>query len=104
MNDQTGTGTALALLASLSYAVGWIYVRRTLAGSDASHLSLTGAQLLLATVQLAVVTPLFTSAPDGFHPVPLLSIAALGTLGTGFAVLVQYGLVRDAKWPITVVP
>lgn len=26
-------GTALALLASLSYPVGWIYVRRTLAGS-----------------------------------------------------------------------
>ena len=29
-----------------------------------SHLSLTGAQLLLATLQLAVVTPLFTSLPD----------------------------------------
>ncbi|MFE4669227.1 DMT family transporter [Streptomyces sp. NPDC056716] len=89
------TGTALALLAALSYPIGWIYVRRTLAGSNASHLSLTGAQLLLATVQLAVVTPLFTSAPDGFHLLPLLSIAALGTLGTGFAVLVQYGLVAE---------
>ncbi|MET8829425.1 DMT family transporter [Streptomyces sp. NPDC004610] len=89
------TGTALALLASLSYPIGWIYVRRTLAGSGASHLSLTGAQLLLATVQLAVVTPLFTSAPDGFHPVPVLAIVALGALGTGFAVLVQYGLVAE---------
>ncbi len=50
----------MALLASLSYPIGWIYVRRTLAGSSHSHLSLTGAQLLLATLQLAVVTPLFT--------------------------------------------
>ncbi|MEU5365065.1 DMT family transporter [Streptomyces sp. NPDC005925] len=89
------TGTAMALLASLSYPVGWIYVRRTLAGSGHSHLSLTGAQLMLATVQLAVVTPLFTDAPDGVPVVPLLAVAALGALGTGVAVLLQYGLVAE---------
>jgi drug/metabolite transporter (DMT)-like permease len=88
-------GTAMALLASLSYPVGWIYVRRTLAGSTESHLSLTGGQLLLATLQLAVVTPLFTSAPDQLSVVPLLAIAALGVLGTGVAMLVQYGLVAE---------
>jgi drug/metabolite transporter (DMT)-like permease len=91
--DPTGTG--LALLASLSYPVGWIYVRRTLAGTGASNLSLTGTQLLLATVQLAVVTPLFTSAPARPAVVPLLAIAALGALGTGLAVLLQYGLVAE---------
>lgn len=88
-------GTALALLASLSYPVGWIYIRRTLAGSKDSHLSLTGAQLLLATLQLAVVTPLFTSMPSSFPVIPLLAVAALGALGTGFAVLIQYGLVAE---------
>ncbi|MEZ7156422.1 DMT family transporter [Streptomyces sp. MAD19A] len=88
-------GTGLALLASLSYPVGWIYVRRTLAGNSASHLSLAGGQLLLATVQLAVVTPLFTSVPSGLAVGPLLAIAALGTLGTGLAVLVQYGIVAE---------
>ncbi|MEU0074391.1 DMT family transporter [Streptomyces sp. NPDC006332] len=89
------TGTAMALVASLSYPIGWIYVRRTLAGSSHSNLSLTGAQLLLATLQLAVVTPLFTSAPSHFPVVPLLATAALGALGTGLAVLVQYGLVAE---------
>src|SRR3954447_4912614 len=89
------TGTAMALLASLSYPVGWIYVRRTLAGSGHSHLSMTGAQLLLATVQLAVVTPLFTSAPSHFALVALLAVAALGALGTGLAVPIQYGLVAE---------
>ncbi|MFJ6087153.1 DMT family transporter [Streptomyces sp. NPDC092369] len=89
------TGTAMALLASLSYPIGWIHVRRTLAGTGHSHLSLTGAQLLLATVQLAVVTPLFTSLPDHLSPGPLLAIAALGALGTGLAVLIQYGLVAE---------
>ncbi len=88
-------GTALALLASLSYPVGWIYVRRTLAGSSHSNLALTGGQLLLATAQLAVVTPLFTTLPTGFAVGPLLAIAALGVLGTGLAVLIQYGLVAE---------
>ncbi|MER6538464.1 DMT family transporter [Streptomyces sp900105755] len=89
------TGTLMALLASLSYPIGWIYVRRTLAGTGDSHLAMTGAQLLLATTQLAVVTPLFTSFPAHFALVPLLAIAALGALGTGLAVLVQYGLVAE---------
>jgi drug/metabolite transporter (DMT)-like permease len=89
------TGTAMALLASLSYPIGWIYVRRTLAGSSHSHLSLTGAQLLLATVQLAVVTPLFTTLPTRVALLPLVAIAALGALGTGLAVLIQYGLVAE---------
>ncbi|NBE52462.1 DMT family transporter [Streptomyces boluensis] len=88
-------GTTMALLASLSYPVGWIYVRRTLAGNAHSHLSLTGAQLLLATAQLAVVTPLFTSLPTSLPLVPLLAVVALGALGTGLAVLLQYGLVAE---------
>ncbi|MEV6051791.1 DMT family transporter [Streptomyces sp. NPDC052107] len=90
------TGTAMALLASLSYPVGWIYVRRTLAGTGNSHLSMTGAQLLLATLQLAVVvTPLFAGFPTHVSLVPMLAIAALGALGTGLAVLIQYGLVAE---------
>lgn len=89
------SGTAMALLASLSYPIGWIYVRRTLAGSSHSNLSLTGSQLLLATVQLAVVTPLFTTMPTTFPLVPLLAVIALGALGTGFALLLQYGLVAE---------
>lgn len=89
------TGTAMALLASLSYPIGWIYVRRTLAGTGHSHLSMTGAQLLLATAQLALVTPLFTTLPSRFPVVPLLAIATLGALGTGLAMLVQYGIVAE---------
>ncbi|MET9802920.1 DMT family transporter [Streptomyces sp. NPDC006368] len=89
------SGTAMALLASLSYPIGWIYVRRTLAGRSESHLSLTGAQLFLATLQLALVTPLFTGVPAAFPVVPLLAVVALGALGTGLAVLLQYGLVAE---------
>ncbi|MFI6052820.1 DMT family transporter [Streptomyces violascens] len=89
------TGTAMALLASLCYPIGWIYVRRTLAGSGHSNLSLIGSQLGIATLQLALVTPLFAGLPSSFPLVPLLAVAALGALGTGLAVLVQYGLVNE---------
>ncbi|WP_415960970.1 DMT family transporter [Streptomyces sp. 021-4] len=88
-------GTGMALLASFSYAVGWIYVRRTLAGTGSSTLTLTGSQLFIGTLQLAVVTPVFTSAPDTFPLLPTLSVLALGALGTGLAVLLQYGLVQE---------
>ncbi|WP_234320758.1 DMT family transporter [Streptomyces sp. NRRL B-1381] len=88
-------GTGMALLASFCYPVGWIYIRRTLAGTGSSTLALTGSQLLLGTVQLAVVTPLFTSAPTSFPVLPTLSVLALGALGTGLAVLLQYGLVQE---------
>ncbi|MFD3944700.1 DMT family transporter [Streptomyces sp. NPDC058579] len=89
------TGTVMALLASFSYAVGWIYVRRTLAGTGASNLSLAGTQVGLATLQLAVVTPLFTSLPSSVEVVPLLAVIALGALGTGYAMLLQYGVVAE---------
>ncbi|MFE9044406.1 DMT family transporter [Streptomyces sp. NPDC007818] len=89
------TGTALALLASFSYAVGWIYVRRTLSGTGASNLSLATGQVGVATLQLAVVTPLFTTVPGSVELLPLLAVIALGALGTGYAMLLQYGVVAE---------
>ncbi|WP_328945773.1 DMT family transporter [Streptomyces sp. NBC_00250] len=89
------TGTALALLASFSYAVGWIYVRRTLSGTGVSNLSLAGSQVGIATLQLAIVTPLFTSVPKSVELLPLLAVIALGALGTGYAMLLQYGVVAE---------
>ncbi|UQX00139.1 DMT family transporter [Streptomyces sp. RerS4] len=88
-------GTALALLASLCYPIGWIYVRRTLAGAPGSPVALTGAQLMVSTVQLAVVSVLFTSAPAAFPLWPTLAVVALGALGTGMALQMQYGLVTE---------
>ncbi|SEQ19103.1 DMT family transporter [Streptomyces radiopugnans] len=92
---QDPVGTAMALLAALSYAVGWVYVRRTLSGAEGSNVAMAGSQLLLGTLQLALVTPLFTSFPASFPVGPLLAVAALGALGTGVAFLLQYGLVAE---------
>ncbi|KPI07350.1 protein of unknown function DUF6 transmembrane [Actinobacteria bacterium OV450] len=88
-------GTALALLASLCYPIGWIYVRRTLASVPSSPVALTGAQLMLSTLQLLAVSAAFTSAPASFPLWPTLSVIALGALGTGMALQMQYGLVTE---------
>ncbi|MFJ9341759.1 DMT family transporter [Streptomyces sp. NPDC101733] len=88
-------GTALALLAALCYPIGWIYVRRTLAGAPGSPVALTGAQLIVSTIQLAAVSALFTSTPTSFPLWPTLSVIALGALGTGMALQMQYGLVTE---------
>ncbi|MEV4191922.1 DMT family transporter [Streptomyces toxytricini] len=88
-------GTALALLASLCYPIGWIYVRRTLASVPGSPVALTGSQLLLSTVQLLLVSAVFTTAPGAFPLWPTLSVIALGALGTGMALQMQYGLVAE---------
>ncbi|MEU7067037.1 DMT family transporter [Streptomyces sp. NPDC046161] len=89
------TGAALALLASLCYPVGWIYVRRTLAGTPGSPVAMTGAQLMVSTLQLLLVSALFTPAPAGFPLWPTLAVATLGALGTGMALQMQYGLVAE---------
>lgn len=94
-SGQDPAGTLMALVASASYAVGWVYVRRHLSSSGGSHLAMSGSQLLVGTVQLAVVAPLFSPLPTSFPAVPLLAVLALGALGTGFAFLVQYGLVAE---------
>jgi drug/metabolite transporter (DMT)-like permease len=94
-SGQDPKGTLMALTAALSYAVGWAYVRRTLAGTGSSHLAVSASQLLLGTVQLLVVTPFFTSMPDSWPAKSVLSVLALGALGTGVAFLIQYGLVAE---------
>ncbi|MFD1831139.1 DMT family transporter [Streptomyces desertarenae] len=94
-SGQDPAGTAMALVASASYAVGWVYVRRTLSGAGGSNVAMAGSQLLLGTAQLALVTPLVTSFPSSFPVVPLLAVVALGALGTGVAFLIQYGLVAE---------
>ncbi|MYS19146.1 Permease of the drug/metabolite transporter (DMT) superfamily [Streptomyces sp. DvalAA-14] len=94
-SGQDPKGTVMALAAALSYAVGWAYVRRTLARTGGSHLSMSATQLTLGTVQLLLVTPFFTSVPHDWPAKSVLSVLALGALGTGVAFLIQYGLVAE---------
>jgi drug/metabolite transporter (DMT)-like permease len=85
-----------ALAAAGCYGLGWAYIRRYLTGSGHSSLALSAGQLLVGTVQLAVITPILTTTPAHLPARVVLAIVALGALGTGIAYVLQYGLIRDA--------
>ena len=95
------TGTLMALAAALCYGLAWTYVRRFVTGTH-SPFALTGCQLICAAAQLgaaSAVVPLATGTPPLPAHLPVrvvLSVAALGALGTGAAYVLQHGLIRDA--------
>jgi drug/metabolite transporter (DMT)-like permease len=73
-------GNLACLGAAVAYGFGFPYARKHLAGRPESVVSLSSAQLLLATFPLGVV----------------LSVLALGALGTGLAYILNYHVIRAA--------
>jgi drug/metabolite transporter (DMT)-like permease len=94
-------GNLLCLGAAASYGLGFPYARRYLARRRDGPLALATAQLICATVILAILTPLFSSAPHGVAANHILSILALGVIGTGFTFLLNYSLIRDVGATVT---
>ena len=71
-------GNLLCLGAAASYGVGFPYARKYLARRPEGPLALATAQLICATVELAVLTAVFTHAPHGVAAKHVLSVVALG--------------------------
>jgi len=94
-------GNLLCLGAAASYGLGFPYARRYLAHRREGPLALATAQLICATAILAVLTPLFSSAPHGVAAKQILSILALGVIGTGLTFLLNYSLIRDVGATVT---
>ncbi|MEH1058970.1 DMT family transporter [Micromonospora sp. CPCC 206171] len=93
------TGQLMCFGAAACYGVAIPYQKKFIAGSAYSGLSLSAAQLLVATAQLAVVGPLLVGAP----PVPtelsapvVGSVLTLGALGTGLAFVINLRNIRVA--------
>jgi drug/metabolite transporter (DMT)-like permease len=95
------TGNLLCLGAAASYGLGFPYTRRYLARRPEGPLSLATGQLICATVALAILTPIFTHAPDKLAAKQVLSILALGVFGTGLTFVLNYSLVRDVGATVT---
>lgn len=92
-NSLAGVGACLA--AALSYAVGYTYIDRTLAGRGIPPVALVASQLLAAT-GIAVLTVPFTGlGPVDLQPAPVIAVVVLGAVGTGLAVLLNYRLIED---------
>ena len=91
------TGQLLCFAAATCYAVNLAYVRRFIVGRPESGTSIAAAQISLAALQLAVIAPLLAGAPVNplhLHLRVVASIVALGALGTGFAFVLMYRVIR----------
>ncbi len=94
-------GNLLCLGAAASYGLGFPYTRRYLAGRPEGPLSLATAQLICATVEIAILTVLFTRAPAHVAAKHVLSLLALGVFGTGLTFVLNYSLIRDVGATVT---
>lgn len=104
-------GFSMALIGGASYGVGWTYNRRFLSGVDLGGLSQPTATLLTAlglivlfVIGWALLQPAglasmwaYDTAGAGDWPwLPLLCVLVLGVVGTGFAYMLQFDVVRGA--------
>ena len=90
-----GAGQLACLLASASYGVSYVYMRRFLTGRGFPALALAASQLTAATVLLAVTAPLTARQPVTLTAAVTVSVLALGLLGTGAAYVLNYRLIAD---------
>ncbi|GLH97705.1 transporter [Phytohabitans aurantiacus] len=93
------TGQLMCFGAAACYGLAIPYQKKFVAGHAASGLSLSAVQLLIATVQMAIVAPLFAGAPPAPTALSLdviASVLALGALGTGLAFVLHMRNIRLA--------
>jgi drug/metabolite transporter (DMT)-like permease len=95
------SGNLLCLGAAASYGLGFPYTRRYLARRPEGPLSLAAAQLICATVEIAVLALLFTRPPTGLAAKHVFSLLALGVFGTGLTFVLNYSLIRDVGATVT---
>lgn len=93
------TGQLMCFGAAMGYAVAIPYQKKFVAGRAGSGVSIAATQLIIALAQLAVAAPLLAGAPPAPATLPLdvvLSVLALGALGTGLAFVLNLRVIRVA--------
>jgi drug/metabolite transporter (DMT)-like permease len=89
-------GSLACLGAAACYGTGFPYLRRFVTSRGHSSLSLSAAQLLVATVLIAPAAPLSGPPPRDLALAPLASVGLLGAFGTGVAYILNYAVIRRA--------
>ncbi len=89
-------GYLASLAGALCYGIGLPYTRRFVTTDKESVTALAAGQLLCATVEMALVAPIFVRAPHHVSGASWASVATLGVLCTGVAYLLSYSIVRAA--------
>jgi drug/metabolite transporter (DMT)-like permease len=89
------SGQLACLGAAACYGVAFVYARRFLANRALPALSLSAAQMSLAAALLILTAPLTMGGAVNPTPTVVVSLVALGAVGTGLAYLLFYRLVGD---------
>jgi drug/metabolite transporter (DMT)-like permease len=88
-------GRIACVAAAVSYAAGFVYVRKLLSPRSIAPLAMAASQLVSAAVLQALVTPFLAwHSPDVSLRVAA-SIAVLGLLATGLAYVLYFRLIGD---------
>ena len=98
--EGIGGGSLLGALACIGaatcYGLGFPYLRRHVSGRPETAVAVSAVQVSLGGLLLLPVAPL-VALPDELPGVDAwLSILALGALGTGFAYVLNFNVVRSA--------
>ncbi|MEV5752263.1 DMT family transporter [Actinoallomurus sp. NPDC052308] len=95
--DGGTLGGSLACLgATVCYGAGFTYTRRFFAGGRESVVALSAVQILCATAELALVTPVVAGPPTWPGPAAAAALVGLGAVGTGLAYIINLGVIRAA--------
>jgi drug/metabolite transporter (DMT)-like permease len=89
------SGQLACLGAALSYAGGFVYVRKHLSPKGLSPMSLAASQLLAAAALQALATPFLAWHTPHVTIRVLAGITILGLLGTGLAYVLYFRLIGD---------
>ncbi|MFD3740193.1 DMT family transporter [Streptomyces sp. CB00316] len=87
-------GSAICLVATASYGLGYTYTRRYLSGGDIPAITLTAIQVSWATLELALFAPLLSGAPHWGGKGPMAAMVVLGAVGTGLAYMWNLSVIR----------
>lgn len=89
-------GGYLAVLgASACYGIAFVYMRRILSPTGLSPVVLSTGQIVAGAALMAALTPVVGRSAIHLDLGIVLSMVALGALGTGLAYPLSYSLVRD---------
>jgi drug/metabolite transporter (DMT)-like permease len=96
-HDAAGTvgGRIACLGAAVSYAVGFVYVRKYLSPRGLAPLALAASQLVAAAALQALVIPFLAWHAPHFSDRVVASICLLGLLSTGLAYVLYFRLIGD---------
>jgi drug/metabolite transporter (DMT)-like permease len=88
-------GALMCLIASISYAVSYLYMSRYLAPRNITPTVLSASQLIAASAWSLLALPFAPDPAPRWLLLPVLSLVVLGVLGTGLAYVINYALVRS---------